>query len=45
MKEKILVVDDDPDILKVVSAFLELEGFEVKNSSDLKGSKRALLEF
>ncbi len=39
MKKRILVVDDDPDILKVVSAFLELEGFEVKTALNLKEAK------
>ena len=39
MKQKILVVDDDQDILKVVSAFLELEGFEVKTAQSLKEAK------
>jgi Response regulators consisting of a CheY-like receiver domain and a winged-helix DNA-binding domain len=39
MKKKTLVVDDDPDILKVVSAFLELEGFEVKTAQSLKEAK------
>jgi len=39
MKKKILVVDDDPDILKVVSAFLELEGFELKTAQSLKEAK------
>jgi DNA-binding response OmpR family regulator len=45
MKEKILVVDDDPDILKVVSAFLELEGFEVKTAQSLKEAKELFSEF
>lgn len=35
MERKILVVDDDPDILKVVSAFLELEGFKVYKASTI----------
>ena len=45
MKEKILVVDDDPDILKVVSAFLELEGFEVKTVQSLKEAKELFFGF
>jgi len=45
MKEKILVVDDDSDILKVVSAFLELEGFEVKTVQSLKEAKELFSGF
>jgi DNA-binding response OmpR family regulator len=39
MERKILVVDDDPDILKVVSAFLELEGFKVYKASTIAEAK------
>ena len=45
MKKKILVVDDDPDILKVVSAFLELEGFEVTTAQSLKEAKELFSSF
>ena len=34
MSERILVVDDDPDILQVVKINLELEGFEVVTAAD-----------
>jgi DNA-binding response OmpR family regulator len=34
MSERILVVDDDPDILAVVRINLELEGFEVETAED-----------
>jgi len=40
MKKKILVVDDDPDILKVVSAFLELEGFEVYQAQSVSEARK-----
>jgi len=40
MKKKVLVVDDDPDILKVVSAFLELEGFEVYQAQSVSEAKK-----
>ncbi len=43
MERKILVVDDDPDILKVVSAFLELEGFKVYKASTI-AEARTLFE-
>lgn len=33
MKKKILVVDDDPDILEAVGMLLELEGFSVTTST------------
>ncbi len=39
MKEKILVVDDDPDILKIVSAFLELEHFQIYKAESVKKAK------
>jgi diguanylate cyclase (GGDEF)-like protein len=34
MSERILVVDDDPDILEVVKINLELEGYEVDTAED-----------
>ncbi len=34
MTERILVVDDDPDILQVVKINLELEGYEVDTAED-----------
>ena len=34
MSERILVVDDDPDILQVVKINLELEGYEVETAED-----------
>lgn len=40
MKKKILVVDDDSDILKVVSAFLELENFKVLTAQSVNEAKR-----
>ncbi|MFN3406437.1 MAG: response regulator transcription factor [Caldimicrobium sp.] len=39
MQKKILVVDDDPDILKIVSAFLELEHFIVLKAETLAKAK------
>jgi len=33
MKKKILIVDDDPDILEAVGMLLELEGFSVTTST------------
>jgi len=38
--KKILIVDDDPDILKVVSAFLELEGFEVYQAQSVSEARK-----
>ena len=40
MTERILVVDDDPDILQFVQMNLELDGFEV----ELAGGGREALE-
>lgn len=40
MQKKVLVVDDDPDILKVVSAFLELENFKVLTAQTLTEAKQ-----
>ncbi|MGC9108959.1 MAG: response regulator transcription factor [Caldimicrobium sp.] len=40
MKKKILVVDDDPDILKIVSAFLELEAFQVFTAQSVQEAKK-----
>jgi DNA-binding response OmpR family regulator len=34
MSERILVVDDDPDILQVVKINLELEGYDVETAAD-----------
>ena len=34
MSERILVADDDPDILQVVRVNLELEGYEVETALD-----------
>ncbi len=34
MTAKLLVIDDDPDIRDVLSAFLEAEGFEVITAAD-----------
>ena len=36
MKERVLVVDDDPDIVQFVSVNLELEGYEVSSATDGK---------
>ena len=33
-KKKILVVDDDPSIVKLVKSILEHEGFEISTASD-----------
>lgn len=33
-KSKILVIDDEPDILEIVSTILENEGFEVSTAAD-----------
>ncbi|MCS7199200.1 MAG: response regulator transcription factor [Caldimicrobium sp.] len=35
MSEKILVVDDDPDILTIVSSFLQIEGFKVLTADNI----------
>ena len=34
MSERVLVADDDPDILAVVQVNFELEGFEVETAVD-----------
>lgn len=39
MNKKILVVDDDPDILKIVSAFLELERFVVLKAENIEKAR------
>lgn len=39
MNKKILIVDDDPDILKIVSAFLELEPFIVFKAENIEKAK------
>lgn len=42
MAKKILIVDDEADIVKTVSIMLEMEGFEVITSQDgLDGLKKA----
>jgi DNA-binding response OmpR family regulator len=43
MEKKILIVDDDPDILKVVSAFLELEEFKAYQAGSITEA-RAIFE-
>ncbi len=40
MKKKILVLDDDPDILKILSAFLELEAFQVLTAQSVQEAKK-----
>ncbi len=44
MNKTILVVDDDPDILKVLSAFLELEGFKVLKAETVNSAKNYFKE-
>ncbi|MCS7149153.1 MAG: response regulator transcription factor [Caldimicrobium sp.] len=39
MAKRILVVDDDPDILTVVSSFLKIEGFHVLEAQDVKSAQ------
>uniref|UniRef100_A0A832GMC3 Response regulator transcription factor n=1 Tax=Caldimicrobium thiodismutans TaxID=1653476 RepID=A0A832GMC3_9BACT len=36
MAKKILIVDDDPDILTVVSSFLSIEGFQILQAQNIK---------
>ncbi|MDR2543504.1 MAG: response regulator, partial [Treponema sp.] len=44
-KQKILVVEDDPEIAKLEKYFLEANNFEVVIESDgVKGAERALKE-
>ncbi len=44
-KNKILVIDDDPDILDILGTFLSQEGYQVTNSSDSEeGMRQALSE-
>ena len=42
---KILVVDDDPDIVFALSLLLRKEGYEVKSAASRAGGMRALPEF
>ena len=42
MSPRVLVVDDDPGILDVVSYALAIEGFEVETATDAVGAERAL---
>lgn len=44
MKRKILIVDDDPDILTVVSSFLQIEGFETHQARDVASAQKIFLE-
>ncbi len=41
---KILVVDDDPDILLLVSRYLEKEGYRVDTASDTQEAGRMLAD-
>ncbi len=34
MKKKAFILDDDPDVLKILSIFFERDGFEVSNTTD-----------
>ena len=44
-KPKILIVDDDPDVIFAMTAFLESEGFEVVSAkSGLEGIQRVQLD-
>lgn len=43
MKKRLLVIDDDPDILKVLKANLSLYGFDAETASDW-ASARAILD-
>ena len=42
---KILLVDDDPDLLSSLSDLLQLEGYEVAVSNDVESAGRATAEF
>jgi CheY-like chemotaxis protein len=42
---KILVVDDDSDILEYLSSFLEDNGYDVSSATSASGALRALEEF
>ncbi|MBV8469554.1 MAG: response regulator transcription factor [Burkholderiaceae bacterium] len=43
MSRKVLLVDDDSELLSLLSAYLELEGFEVKQASDgISGAEMAV---
>ncbi len=43
MKKKILIVDDDPDILTIVSSFLQIEGFETVQAQDITSAQKMFL--
>lgn len=43
MKKKILIVDDDPDILTIVSSFLQIEGFETAQAQDITSAQKMFL--
>jgi DNA-binding response OmpR family regulator len=45
MSKKIMVVDDEPDILSTVGQMLELSGYEVIKASDGKDCLNKLLKF
>ena len=42
---KILIVDDDPDIVEAASLFLEREGHEVRGAGNRPDGMRAVAEF
>ncbi|UCD00652.1 MAG: response regulator [Promethearchaeota archaeon] len=44
MSQKILVVDDEPDILNLTEKFLKLGGFEILTSSNAKEAMRIVEE-
>ncbi|MCX8027838.1 MAG: response regulator transcription factor [Thermodesulfovibrionales bacterium] len=44
MRHSILIVDDDVDILKVLKANLELQGFDVYTSEDWRDARKKLSE-
>lgn len=43
-KYKVLVIDDDPDILKVLKANLEFHGFDITTANSWSSGGKALLE-
>lgn len=43
-RQRILVVDDDPRLLHVVSMYLTIEGYEVETAGDGEGALQALGE-
>ena len=44
-KSKILVVDDDPDIVEILRYNLSLEGYDVKTAFQRKGMFKKSKEF